>query len=335
MKIKCFSTHKFEQKYLTHWADELDLKVEYIETSLNKDTVELAQGFDCISCWASDTLDKNVLTKLKNFGVKLISLRSAGYSHIDLAHAQKIGLMVTRVPSYSPEAIAEHTVGLLLCLNRKYMKAFQRVKDFNFTLDGLEGLTLFGKTVGVIGTGKIGSAFARIMKGFGCKILLYDIHKDNELEKELKASYVNELKDLLSQSDIVSLHCPLNESTRYVINSKTIDFLKPTAFLLNTGRGALIDTSALVAKLKKNELRGVGLDVYEHEEDVFFYDHSEKGISDESLLRLMSFTNVLVTSHQGFFTKEALENIARISLENILHYKTRTEIPKENLLTTQ
>lgn len=262
----------------------------------------------------------------------MISLRSAGYSHLDLKRAKELGLVVTRVPAYSPEAIAEHTLGLLMCLNRKFLKAFQRVRDFNFTLDGLEGVTIAGKTAGIIGVGKIGQAFARIMKGMGCTIYLYDPYPNKEFADEIKAEYVD-LNKLLSQSDIISLHCPLNESTKYIINQKTIQLIKPTAFLLNTGRGGLIETKALIDKLKKRELKGVGLDVYEHEEGVFFQDHSSQGITDETLLRLMTFPNVLITSHQAFFTKEALENIAGISMGNIHNFENKKEIQKENLLT--
>lgn len=332
MKVLCFSTHEFEQAYLKKWADHYNLNIVFVETKLNKTVVQLASGFDCISCWASDDLGKPVLESLSKLGVKMISLRSAGYSHLDLIKAKELGITVTRVPSYSPEAIAEHTLGLLMCLNRKYFRAFQRVKDFNFTLDGLEGITIHGKTVGVIGAGQIGLAFARIMKGMGCSILINDLSPNKKIEKELNASYVD-LKTLLTQSDIISLHCPLNEGTRHIINSETIGFIKPTAFLLNTGRGALIETQSLINKLKKKELRGVGLDVYEHEEDVFFKDHSESGISDEALLRLMGFPNVLITSHQGFFTTEALNNIAKTSTENIERFSQNNEILKENLLT--
>ncbi len=218
-----------------------------------------------------------------------------------------------------------------MCLNRKFPRSFQRVKDFNFKLDGLEGVTLHGKTVGVIGVGKIGEAFARIMKGMGCELYFYDPQEDKKLATELGAKYVS-LEELLKKSHVVSLHCPLNDDTKYIINSETIEYLRKDAFLLNTGRGALIDTQALINKLKKNEILGVGLDVYEHEENVFSHDHSLKGISDEKLLRLMSFPNVLITSHQAFFTKEALDNIARISCENINKFFSNCEIDPKNIV---
>jgi D-lactate dehydrogenase len=332
MKIICFSTHQFEKKYLDRWAVDLNLEVSFLETSLSSETAALTKGFNCVSCWASDNLGTEVLEILKNNGVEMISLRSAGFSHLDLVKAKELGIIVARVPAYSPEAIAEHTLGLFMCLNRKYLKAFQRVRDFNFTLDGLEGMTVHGKTVGIIGLGKIGEAFARIMHGMGCSLYFCDPVKNEKLEKELNAEYVS-LEKLLSSSDIISLHCPLNDKTFHLINSKTIELIKPTAFLLNTGRGALIDTKVLIDKLKRKELKGVGLDVYEHEEGVFFEDHSESGISDESLLRLMSFSNVLITSHQAFFTKEALENIAKISLENIKNYLEGNDLKNENFLS--
>ena len=331
MKTLFFSTHKFEKEYLNNWTQKLSIDPIFFDSRLSLETVELVHDVDSISCWASDNLGKEVLRALKTKGVKFISLRSAGFSHIDIEEAKNLGFKVARVPSYSPEAIAEHTLGLLMCLNRKFPRAYQRVKDFNFSLDGLEGLTLHGKSVGVIGAGQIGLAFARIMKGMGCKIYIYDPHIDKAALSELEAEKV-ELKTLLESSDVVSLHCPLNENTKYIINKKTINYLKKDAFLLNTGRGALIETQALIDKLKKKELRGVGLDVYEHEEDIFSHDHSLEGISDEKLLRLMSFPNVIITSHQAFFTKEALDNIARISCENINNFNHNTAIEKSNVV---
>ena len=331
MKVKCFSTHQFESVYLEQWAAQYKLEVSFTEHKLSYESAVLAAGHEAVSCWASDDLSTPVLEELNRAGVKMISLRSAGYSHLDLNRAKELSFTVARVPAYSPESIAEHTLGLLMCLNRKLPKAFQRVKDFNFTLEGLEGVTIYGKTVGIIGLGKIGQAFARIMKGMGCKLLVYDPVSNEDLRADLNITYVD-LKKLLQDSDIVSLHCPLNESTRYIINTETIQYLKPTAFLLNTGRGALIETKALIDKLKKRELRGVGLDVYEYEEGVFFKDHSALGITDEVLLRLMSFPNVLITSHQAFFTKEALNNIARISMHNIQQFFTSSEISSEYLL---
>lgn len=329
MKTACFSTHEFEKSYLKTWVEKFSLDVTFLDIRLSHETVELVKNYDAISCWASDDLSASVLERLKEYGIRFISLRSAGFSHLDVQAAKKLGIRVARVPAYSPQSIAEHTLGLLMCLNRKYLKAFHRVKDFNFTLDGLEGITLHGKNVGIIGVGKIGGAFARIMHGMGCSLYLSDPNESPELAKELNAKYVS-LKELLRESDVVSLHCPLNENTRHILDSRTLGYLKKDSFLLNTGRGALIDTDALIAKLKKREIRGVGLDVYEYEENIFFVDHSEAGISDEKLLRLMSFPNVLITSHQAFFTREALDQIARVSCENINQFVRGDAIETEN-----
>ncbi len=327
MKAICFSVHDFEKVYLETWAKNLSLEIDFLTVGLTGETVDLARGYDAVICWANDNLSGASLKHLHKNGVKMVSLRSAGFSHLDFEVAKELGLVVGRVPSYSPEAIAEHTFGLLMCLNRHYPRAFQRIKDFNFTLEGLEGVTLKGKTVGVVGAGLIGAAFARIMKGVGCQILLHDPNEDQELARELGASYMG-LEELLRQSDIVSLHCPLNYKTRYILNKETISLMKDGVFLLNTGRGALIDTDALIANLKTNKFRGVGLDVYEYEEGVFFKDHSDLGLSDEKLLRLMSFPRVLITSHQAFFTEEALENIAKDSLQNVKDFFEGQELPE-------
>lgn len=331
MKTLFFSTHDFERNYLNHWTEKFKINAVFLESRLSRETLGLIEDADSISCWHSDDLSANTLQSLKERGVKFISLRTAGFSHLDIDFAKKSGFSVARVPSYSPEAIAEHTLGLLMCLNRKFPRAYQRVKDFNFSLDGLEGLTLHGKNVGIVGVGKIGEAFARIMKGMGCHIYLYDPNRDERLVKELDAKYVD-LKTLLEVSDVVSLHCPLNEETKYLINKETIEYLKKDAFLLNTGRGALIETQALIDKLKKKDIRGVGLDVYEHEENIFSHDHSLEGISDEKLLRLMSFPNVIITSHQAFFTREALDNMARVSCENIRNFNENLSIERSNFV---
>jgi D-lactate dehydrogenase len=331
MKTLFFSTHNFEKDHLKLWTEKLGIEAVFLDSRLSIETLNLVNYADSISCWASDDLSEEVLKSLRTRGIKFISLRSAGFSHLDIDFAKENKFSVARVPSYSPEAIAEHALGLLMCLNRKFPRAYQRVKDFNFSLEGLEGITLHGKNVGVIGVGQIGEAFARIMKGMGCKLFLYDPNMEESLANELGAKIVD-LKNLLEMSDVVSLHCPLNEQTKYIINKETINYIKKDAFLLNTGRGALIETQALIDKLKKKELRGVGLDVYEHEENIFSHDHSLEGISDEKLLRLMSFPNVLITSHQAFFTSEALDNIARISCENISNFKNSVAINEDNIV---
>ena len=331
MKTLFFSTHDYERTYLNYWTKKLGVASVFLDSRLSRETLSLVRDADSISCWASDDLSKDVLQVLKTLGIKFISLRSTGFSHLDLKFANDNNFSVARVPSYSPEAIAEHALGLLMCLNRKLPKAYQRVKDFNFSLDGLEGVTLHGKNVGIIGVGKIGKAFARIMKGIGCNIYFYDPHVEKSLAEEFNAKFVD-LETLLESSDVVSLHCPLNEQTKYLINKESIELLKKGAFLLNTGRGALIETQALIDKLKKKDIRGVGLDVYEHEEDIFSHDHSLEGISDEKLLRLMSFPNVIITSHQAFFTREALDNIARVSCENIKNFNEKLPLDKRNIV---
>lgn len=234
-------------------------------------------------------------------------------------------MTITRVPSYSPEAIAEHAVGLLMCLNRKYIKASQRIRELNFTLNGLQGYTLAGKTVGVIGAGHIGICFIKIMLGMGCKVLVYDLNANPEVEKLPNCQYTD-LDTLLINSDVVSLHCPLNESTKHIINKDSLEKMKDTAYLINTGRGGLINTTDLIQIIKAKKIGGVGLDVYEYEENIFFHDLSDQGLSDDTLARLLTFPNVIITSHQAFFTYEALNNIAKNSMQNVAAFLSKQVI---------
>jgi len=261
----------------------------------------------------------------------MISLRTAGYSHIDFEVAKEESFVVTRVPSYSPESIAEHAATLLMSINRKILKAHQRVRDFNFTLDGLEGFQVFGKTVGVIGAGSIGKSFINIMSGFGCKVLVFDKYIDPEIEGLKNVEYCD-LNIVLKNSDIISLHCPLVKETHHILNKVAFELMKPGAYIINTGRGGLINTDDLIAALKTGKFGGVGLDVYEFEEEIFFKNYSDSGIDDDKLARLMTFPNVLITSHQAFFTKEALGNIAHTSMINIKKYFEGEQIDKENQL---
>ncbi len=330
-KIACFSSHDFETKYLELAASELGLEIKHIPYQLNEKTYIFAEDADAILCWANDTLDAKILNLLKKQGVKMISLRTAGYSHIDFECAKELGFCVTRVPSYSPESIAEHAVALLMSLNRKLIKAHQRIRDFNFTLDGLEGFQVFGKTVGVIGAGSIGKAFVNIMSGFGCKVLIYDKNIDPILAAKENVQYC-ELEQLLAKADILSLHCPLVKDTHHILNAKTLALMKKGSFIINTGRGGLIKTDDLINSLKEKKFGGVALDVYEFEEGIFFNNYSDSGINDDKLARLMTFPNVLITSHQAFFTKEALENIANTSLKNSFSYLTGNTIEEENQL---
>jgi D-lactate dehydrogenase len=330
-QVICYSVHGFEKEYLEKYADQYQLSLQLKEYGLDADTCQLSQGARAISCFAHDKLDKSTLECLKKQGVEMISLRSAGYSHLDIQAAKELGFTITRVPSYSPQAIAEHALGLLMCLNRKYIKANQRVRDLNFTLEGLQGHTLFGKTVGVIGAGNIGKAFINIMLGLGCKVLVVDPQVDPAVAQKENCEYMD-LKTMLKQSDIISLHCPLNEKTHHIIDKKEFALMKPHVLLINTGRGALINTEQLIQAIKKKQVGGVALDVYEYEEHIFFKDLSEQGIDDDQLARLLTFPNVIITSHQAFFTYEALENIAQISVENTANFLAGKELNQENVL---
>lgn len=329
--VICFSTHAFERQLLIEHSKSINLKIMCTDYRLELDTVHLAKTSKAVLCWASDDLSEVVLTKLKSYGCEMISLRSAGYSHLDLEAARMLNFTVTRVSCYSPESIAEHAVALYLSLNRKIVRAATRVKELDFRLNGLEGEQVFGKTIGVVGAGKIGKAFIKIMLGFGCKILIYDVLKDPELNQIEACSYTS-LDELIVNSDVVSLHCPLTENTHHLINKNNIHLFKESAFLINTGRGGLIDTAQLINALKKKKIKGIGLDVYEFEENIFSKDFSDIGIDDDNLTRLLSFPNVLITSHQAFFTREAIDKIVKISLNNVLLYSKGMPIPEDNLL---
>ncbi|MGY0650055.1 MAG: 2-hydroxyacid dehydrogenase, partial [Paraglaciecola chathamensis] len=284
-----------------------------------ENTVNLITDETAVCVFINDCLNANVLSGLKSKGVKIIGLRSAGFNHVDLATAKKLGLIVTRVPAYSPYAVAEHAVALLMTLNRKIHRAHNRVREGNFSLNNLLGFDIHGKTVGVIGTGKIGQIFSKIMLGFGCHVLAHDV----ETNAECIAAGVNyvSLNDLLSRSDIISLHCPLNDETHHLINEDAINLMKPMVTLINTSRGKLIDTKAVIKALKAQRISLLGLDVYEEEEVLFFDDFSSSVIQDDVFARLLTFPNVLVTSHQAFFTQEALTRIAHVTLQNISEFE--------------
>lgn len=320
MKIAFFNTHAFEKPYFTHENQNYDHTITYLDTKLNEQTVNLAQGHNCICAFVYDHLNANVLTKLKEMGIRLIALRSAGFNHVDLEAAAKLALPVVRVPEYSPYSVAEHAVALILSLNRKIFQSISRVHQNNFSLDGLVGFDLHNKTVGIIGTGKIGSVMAKIMKGFGCKILAHDIAPNTELAMNLGIQYV-ELPHLLSESDIISLHVPLTPKTHHMIDVTAFVQMKSKVMLINTGRGALIDTPALIQALKNGKIGYAGLDVYEEEEGIFFENLSGKVLHDDVLARLMTFPNVIITSHQAFLTHEALSNIAQTTLQNMLDFE--------------
>lgn len=333
-QVSCFSVHDFELKNLKVYESKYNLSLTLYPHRLDEVTAELVNNCKAVATFASDQLNEKTLKVLKSRGVEMISLRSAGYSHLDLKAAQKLNLTIACVPSYSPEAIAEHALALMLCLNRKLIQASRRVRELNFKLDGLEGFTVSGKTVGVIGAGNIGRAFIKMMNGFGCRVLVYDPYvKQEDLSGPYLAQLV-ELEHLCKESDVISLHCPLTAETHYIIDKNELHLMKPHVLLVNTGRGGLIHTQELISAIKKKKLGGVALDVYEHEEGVFFHDYSEEGISDDTLARLLTFPNVVITSHQAFFTHEALNNIAQTSLKNISDYLENgfSAIAKENLL---
>lgn len=327
MKIAFFDTHRFEKENFDRANPSYGHELRYFEARLTNDTVSLAQGSKAICSFTNDTLNREVLTALKKMNIQLVALRSAGFNHVDLSAASELGIKVVRVPAYSPYAVAEYAVGLLLTLNRKIHKASQRVHDLNFSLEGLVGSDLHQKTLGVIGTGKIGAQFCKIMSGFEMKILAYDVRKDPSLSA-MGVNYVT-LDEIYRQSDVISLHCPLNETTRHLINDAALTKMKPQVFLINTGRGGLIDTQALIKALKKRSIGGAALDVYEEEETVFFRDLSAYGISDDLLARLLTFPNVLITSHQAFLTQEALNQIANTTLQNISDFESGRPLKNE------
>jgi len=320
MKLLFFNTQSFEEvAFKKHLLSLKEIEITFCQESLNSATAVLCKGYEGVICFVNDNLNEECLVLLKEYGVKAIFLRSAGYNHVHTAKARELGLPVYRVPAYSPEAVAEHSIALLLTLNRKIHKSYQRVREMNFSLEGLVGFNLKGKTVGIIGAGKIGRAFAKIVSGFGCNILIYEPKPDLDFANRLKAQYVS-LGELLKESDVVSIHCPLTPETYHMINSENIFSLKKGVVLVNTSRGGIIETKALISALKKSHIGGAALDVYEFESELFFADHSSEIIQDDTIARLMSFPNVLITAHQGFLTAEALDEISRTTLENVLDF---------------
>jgi D-lactate dehydrogenase len=324
MKIAIFSAHCFEISFLREANKNLQYELTFFDCRLTAETVEKARGFTVVSCFITDQLDAGILKILANNGTQLIALRSAGFNHVDLAAAKKENLIVTRVPRYSPYAVAEFAVGLILSLNRKIPQANNQIQKHNFSLDNLLGFDLHGKTVGVIGAGAIGSVFAKIMRGFGCHVLAYDIVTNPACEK-LGIYYVT-LDELYQQSDIISLHCPLIPETYHIINEQALEKMKRGIMLINTGRGALIDTQAAIDALGNGKIGYLGLDVYEYENKLFFQDLSSSIIADEMFLRLQDFPNILITGHQAFLTQEALTNIAETLLATIASFSSNKPV---------
>jgi D-lactate dehydrogenase len=317
-KVAFFDAKPYDRKSFDLANKEFGFNIIYYDAHLNSRTVELAYNSDAVCAFVNDVIDKDVLDGLYEHGIELIALRSSGYNNVDYKAA--LGKVhVVRVPAYSPYAVAEHAAALMLALNRKTHRAYYRIRDGNFSINGLLGFDMHGRTAGVIGMGKIGKCLVSILKGFGMTVLAYDVYKDEKYEKEAGIRYVT-LDELFKKSDIISLHCPLTPETEYIINEDNMKKMKNGVMLINTGRGKLIDTRALIKMLKIEKVGFAGLDVYEEEEEYFFEDFSTEMISDDVLARLMIFPNVLITSHQGFFTAEAIHNIAVDTLGNIKEF---------------
>lgn len=325
MKTLMFSTQSYERPFFDQAFEQqtgqpAGLRLGYQEARLDATSAPLAQGYDSVCAFVNDDLGGDTLRALKAVGVKLVALRCAGFNQVDLAAAQQAGITVVRVPAYSPEAVAEHTLAMILCLNRKMHKAYNRVREDNFHLQGLLGFNLHGRTAGLVGLGAIGLATARILRGFGMQVLAFDPCLTDAQAEAAGVQSVN-LEALWRDSDIVSLHCPLTEQTQHMINRSTLEKMKPGAMLINTSRGGLIDTPAVIDALKSGQLGYLGIDVYEQEASLFFRDLSGTVIQDDVFQRLLTFPNVMVTGHQGFFTREALESIARTTVENIEQFQ--------------
>ena len=318
MKIAFFDAKSYDKPSFDSYTAEEGIEIKYFDTKLNEDTVYLANGYDAVCVFVNDDVNAKVIDSLHDMGVSVIALRCAGFNNVDIRYA--FGkIHVLRVPAYSPYAVAEHAMALLLTSIRRIHKAYIRSRDFNFSLNNLTGFDLYGKTVGVIGTGKIGKVFVNICRGFGMKVLAYDKYPAEEIANGVNVKYTT-LPDLLKNSDIISLHCPLTEETKYIINEKAIDQCKKGVVIINTSRGALVDTEALLKGIKSRKIGAACLDVYEEESDLFFEDNSGHILEDDTLARLISMPNVIVTSHQAFLTREALDNIAETTVKNIIKF---------------
>ena len=322
MRVAVYSSRPHDEKYLTEANAAAGHELVFLEARLKPRTAKLADGFDAVCAFVNDIVNEEVLEGLAEVGIRHIALRSAGFNHVDLAAAGRLGFTVARVPAYSPHAVAEHTVALMLALNRQTHRAYGRVRDGNFALDGLLGFDLYGRTVGVIGTGKIGERVAAIMSGFGCRLLGFDPYP-NQACVDLGMEYVD-LETLFAQSDIVSLHSPLTPETHHLIDQKSIPKMKDGVMIVNTSRGALVDTVAVIDGLKSGKVGYLGLDVYEEEGDLFFEDLSDQIITDDVFSRLLTFPNVIITGHQAFFTTDAITGIAETTVANLTAFETGT-----------
>ena len=332
MRVTVFSAKDFERDPLERANAETGHELVFVEASLTEQTARVAEGSQGACLFVNDDGSASSLERLRDAGVRLLALRSAGFNHVDLDAAERLGMTVLRVPAYSPHAVAEHTVALMLACNRKIHRAYQRVREQNFELHGLMGFDMQGKTVGVIGTGEIGAVVCRILLGFGCRVVAYDIEPDEECRK-IGVEYVS-LEDLLEQSRVITLHCPLNPQTKHLIDADAIDRMQDGTMLINTSRGGVVDTRALIDALKSRRLGALGLDVYEEEGDLFFRDLSDEIIGDDLFARLTTFPNVLITAHQAFFTREALDGIAQTTIENITGFEKGVP-PEANQVTSE
>ncbi len=330
IKTAFYDTKPYDRLYFERATDVERLNWQFHEFRLTSETASSASGVQAVCVFVNDRLDGSCLEQLYNAGVRLVALRCAGFNNVDVATANSLGLAVTRVPAYSPHAVAEHTVGLLLSLNRKIHRAWNRVREHNFSLNGLVGFDVAGKTIGIVGTGRIGKIAAQIFRGFDTEVLAFDPAPTPDWAQAHGVHYTD-FDALLAASDVVSLHLPLTPETRHLLNAETFGRMKPRAHLINTSRGKLVDTLALIDALKSGRLGGVALDVYEEEEGLFFEDHSGEVLLDDELSRLLTFPNVLITAHQAFLTHEALTEIARVTIENVLKTGTGDYLPDTRL----
>ena len=333
MDVAFFSAKSYDRSYfkaVNHPTADTEERhtLTFFETQLTPKTAVLAAGYPVVCAFVNDCADVETLDLLAEGGTRLLALRCAGFNTVDLERAAELGIKVVRVPSYSPYAVAEHAVALILALNRKIVRAYNRVRDDNFSLEGLQGFDLYGQTVGIVGTGQIGMVFARIMQGFGCKLLGYDAFPNDRFESLDNARYVP-LPELLAKSDIISLHCPLLPDTYHIINAEAIAQMKPGVMLINTSRGGLLDTPAAIKGIKSGQIGYLGIDVYEQEDGLFFHDLSDTIIQDDTFQLLQSYQNVAITAHQAFFTRNALEDIATTTLTNISQFEAGEPLENE------
>ena len=329
--VMFYDTKPYDRKYFEREAAGSGLQLQFHEFRLNASNASSVNGSQVVCAFVNDRLDRPCLEALSGFGVKVIALRCAGFNQVDTEAARELGLQVLRVPAYSPNAVAEHAVALLLTLNRKIHRAYNRVRELDFSLSGLVGFDLCGKKIGIVGTGKIGRIAARIFRGFGCDVMAFDVDPIDKWAAENGIRYVS-MNELLQTSDVISLHLPLTAETHYLLNTESISHMKPGAYLINTSRGKLVDSVAVIHALKSGHLGGVALDVYEEEEGVFFEDHSNTGLEDDVLSRLLTFPNVLITSHQAFLTDEALKAIAAVTIDSIRRFTAGDEPVSERVV---